>query len=112
MFSQLNIACKEADCLELYEVTLLKQTAWHIDQQTQKGIIKELSTSLSWGKEQIIGYKSEEKDFSKNVTKIWRKVCAKHKVEILTFSTRTNFMVTGPLRATILGILGRLQKMK
>ena len=30
----------------------------------------------------------------------------------LTFSTRPNFMVPGPLRVTILGILGRLQKMQ
>ena len=55
MFSQRNIACKEAVCLQLYEVALLKQNAWNMDQETQKGITKELSTFLSWGKEQIIG---------------------------------------------------------
>ena len=58
-----------------------------MDQETQKGITKELSTFLSWGKEQIIGYKSEEKDFKKIVTKIWCKVCVKHKDEILNNST-------------------------
>ena len=48
---------------------------------------QDLSTFLSWGKEQIIGYKSEEKDFRKIVTKIWCKVCVKHKVEILNNPT-------------------------
>ena len=54
-----------------------------MDQETQKGITKELSTFLLCGKEQIIGYKLEEKDFRKIVTKVWCKVCAKHKDEIL-----------------------------
>ena len=70
MFSQLNIACKEVVCLQLYEFALLKQTAGNMDQETLKGITKELSTFLSWGKEQIIGYKLEENDFRKIVTKI------------------------------------------
>ena len=55
MFSQLNIASTEAVCLQLYEFGLLKQTAWNMDQETQKGITKELSTFLLCGKEQIIG---------------------------------------------------------
>ena len=83
MFSQLNIASTEAVCLQLYEFDLLKQTAWNMDQETQKGITKELSTFLLCGKEQIIGYKLEEKDFRKVVTKVWCKVCVKHKDEIL-----------------------------
>ena len=58
-----------------------------MDQETQKGITNELSTFLSWGKEQIIGYKSEGKDFREIVTKIWCKVCAKHKGEILNNPT-------------------------
>ena len=49
-----------------------------MDQETQKGITKELNTFLSWGKEHIIGYKSEE---------FWCKVCAKHKNEILNDPT-------------------------
>ena len=53
MFSQLNIAYKEVVCLQLYEFGLLKQTAWDMDQETQKGITKYLSTFLSWRKEQI-----------------------------------------------------------
>ena len=54
-----------------------------MDQETQKSIIKELSSFFLLGREQIIAYKSEEKDFRKIVTKIWCKVCAKHKDEIL-----------------------------
>ena len=46
MFSQLNIACKEVVCLQLYEFALLKQTAWNMDQETLKDITKELSTFL------------------------------------------------------------------
>ena len=42
-----------------------------------------MSTFLSWGKEQIIGYRSEENDFRKTEKKIWCKVCAQHKDEIL-----------------------------
>ena len=42
-----------------------------MDQETQKGITKVLSTLPFWGNKQIIGYKSEEKDFRKIVTKIW-----------------------------------------
>ena len=49
-----------------------------MDRETQKGITKELGTLFLWRKEQIIGYKSEEKDFIKIVMKIWCKVCAKH----------------------------------
>ena len=87
MFSQLNIAWKVAICLQLYEFGLRKQTTWNMDQETQKSIAKELSTFLLWGNEQIIGYKSEEKDFRKTVTKIWCKVCAKHKDESLNHPT-------------------------
>ena len=54
-----------------------------MDQETQKGITKVLSTLPFWGNEQIIGYKSEEKDFRKIVTKIQFTVCIKHKDEIL-----------------------------
>ena len=39
------------------------------------------------GKEQIIDYKSEEKDFRKVVTKVWCKVCAKDKDKILNDPT-------------------------
>ena len=51
--------------------------------EKKKCIIKEMSTFLSWGKEQIIGYRSEENDFRKTEKKIWCKVCAQHKDEIL-----------------------------
>ena len=40
-----------------------------MDQETQKGITKVLSTLSFWGNKQIIGYKSEEKDFRKIVKK-------------------------------------------
>ena len=65
-----------------------------MDQGTQKGITKELSTLLSWGKEQIIGYKSEKKDFRKIVTKILCKDCAKHKDEILNDPTLNDIVAT------------------
>ena len=40
-----------------------------MDQETQKSIIKELSSFFLLGREQIIAYKSEEKDFQKNCNK-------------------------------------------
>ena len=58
-----------------------------MDQETQKGITKDLSTFLLWGKEQIIGYKSEGKDFRKILMKIWCKVSAKHRDEFLNNPT-------------------------
>ena len=58
-----------------------------MDQETKKGITKELSTFFLWEKEQYIGYKSEEKDFRKKVTKIWCEVCARRKDEILNDPT-------------------------
>ena len=58
-----------------------------MDQETKKGITKELSTFFLLEKEQYIGYKSEEKDFRKTVTKIWYEVCARRKDEILNDPT-------------------------
>ena len=73
-----------------------------MDQETRKGITKELSTFLWWGKEQIIDYKSKEKDFRKTVTKIWCKICAKHKDEVLNDPTLKGVTATAP-KAFIIG---------
>ncbi|XP_065642560.1 uncharacterized protein LOC136074184 [Hydra vulgaris] len=48
--------------------------------QDSKPISKNLKTFLSWGKESVIGY-TEENGF---VVKIWCKICARNKTEILT----------------------------
>ena len=48
-----------------------------------KPITKELSTFLSWEKENVIGYTEETINSKQYVTKIWCKICAKHKNEIL-----------------------------
>ena len=50
---------------------------------TNKGMIKELGTFLSWGKEEIIGYGTFEQYGKQYVNKIWCKICARHKDIIL-----------------------------
>ena len=46
---------------------------------TNKGVTKELGTSLSWGKEEIIRYRTSEKQGKQYVNKIWCMICARHK---------------------------------
>ena len=41
-----------------------------------KGVTKELSTFLKWGKDDIIGYTVETLDNKQYVTKIWCRLCA------------------------------------
>ena len=47
-----------------------------------EGISKELSTFLSWGKENVIGYKTKTVNEKEVVVEIWCKACAKHKNKI------------------------------
>ena len=49
----------------------------------RKGVTKELSTFLSWNKENIIGYNVEVINSKSLVNKIWCKLCAKYKQQIL-----------------------------
>ena len=71
LLATLRVWSTKTDCLK------------YRSREKKKCIIKEMSTFLSWGKEQIIGYRSEENDFWKTEKKIWCKVCAQHKDEIL-----------------------------
>ena len=48
------------------------------------GVSKDVSTFLSWGKENIIGYKTKKVADKELVIEIWCKICAKHKVQLLT----------------------------
>ena len=48
-----------------------------------KGVTKELSTFLKWGKDDIIGYTVEALDKKQYVTKIWCKLCAKYRDQII-----------------------------
>ena len=50
--------------------------------QARKGVRKELSTFISWGKESVIGHKEEVIGSKTYVTQIWCKLCAKHKNDI------------------------------
>ena len=50
----------------------------------QKGNRVELGTFKSWGKEGIIGYKTEESNSKIYVNFIWCKVCAKYKSQIVS----------------------------
>ena len=52
--------------------------------KTIKGISKELSTFLLWGKGNIIGYKTECYVGWYQVVEVWCKICAKHKHQLLT----------------------------
>ena len=49
----------------------------------KKGISKELSTFLRWGKSDVIGHHVEELDGKSYVTKIWCKLCAKYRIQII-----------------------------
>ena len=49
----------------------------------KKGVTKELSTFLSWQKEDVIGYNVETVNSKQYVTKAWCKLCAKNKGEIV-----------------------------
>ncbi len=49
----------------------------------RKGISKELSTFIKWGKESVIGRQVEEHDGKKYVTKIWCKLCARYRDQIV-----------------------------
>ena len=42
-----------------------------------------LTTYLKWGKDSVLGKKITEEDETKFVVKVWCKVCAKYKSEIL-----------------------------
>ena len=46
-------------------------------------ITKELSTFLSWNKDGVIGHKEETINGRVIVTKIWCKLCAKYKEQIM-----------------------------
>ena len=48
----------------------------------QKGESRELSFFLSWGKDTIIGYETENIGSKTVVNKIWCKICTKFKDEI------------------------------
>ena len=48
-----------------------------------KGVTKKLSTFLKWGKDDIIGYTVEALDNKQYVTKIWCKLCAKYRDQII-----------------------------
>ena len=62
-------------------------------------ISKELSTFPSWQKENIIGYQLEEKNNRSLVTKIWCKLCAKHKSKILQDPSQNKGAVASSLTA-------------
>ena len=53
----------------------------------KKGTMKELSTFLKWGKEGIIGHKIETFESKQYVTKIWCKLCAKYREQIVNHPT-------------------------
>ena len=48
-----------------------------------KTISKEISTFLSWKKEKVIGHEIETVNGKSVVTKIWCKMCAKYKEQLL-----------------------------
>ena len=49
-----------------------------------KGNKVELSTFLSWGKEDIIGYKTEECVGKTFVNFVWCKLCSRHEAGVLS----------------------------
>ena len=49
-----------------------------------EGISKELSTFLSWGKENVIGYKTKTVNEKKVIVKIWCKVYAEDKNKLIS----------------------------
>ena len=51
--------------------------------EQNKAIRKELCTVLSWGKEEVIDYKTEETEGEKYLVQIWCKLCAKYKAQLL-----------------------------
>ena len=48
-----------------------------------KGVVNKLNTFLKWGKSNIIGHNVETLDSKEYVTKIWCKLCAKYKNQII-----------------------------
>lgn len=52
-----------------------------------KGTVKELNTFLNWGKAGIIGYNVETLNSKEYVTKIWCKLCAKYKDQVVNHPT-------------------------
>ena len=44
-----------------------------------KGNAVDMATFLKWGKEEVIGYKTEEVNDKKVVNFVWCKVCARYK---------------------------------
>ena len=42
-----------------------------------------LATFLSWGKSEVIGYSTSEENGNQLVTKVWCKVCTKHKTNLV-----------------------------
>ena len=52
-----------------------------------KGVVKELNTFLKWGKSNVIGHNVETLDSKKYVTKIWCKLCAKYKNQVINHPT-------------------------
>ena len=51
-----------------------------------KGVTKELATFLRWGKDEVIGYTAETFDNKECVTKIWCRLCAKYRDQIIRFT--------------------------
>lgn len=45
----------------------------------RKGVTKEIATFLSWGKQAVLGYSTNELNGKQYVNKVWCKVCAKNK---------------------------------
>lgn len=53
-----------------------------MSEKRTKGNKVELKTFESWGKSDILGWKTEEKDGKVLVNYVWCKVCARYKTEI------------------------------
>ena len=51
-------------------------------EKNKKGNRVEYSTFFSWGKSEIIGYEKTQENGKTFVTKVWCKICAKHKEKI------------------------------
>ena len=52
-------------------------------EEVTKPVRKALSTFLSWGKGGVIGYTESNEDDKMYVTKIWCKLCANYKQQLL-----------------------------
>ena len=64
-----------------------------------------LATYLKWVKDNVLGKKIIEEDGTKFVVKIWCKVCAKYKSEILR-------ELKGSSKPAVLAFLGRTENVK